>query len=246
MAKPPEFPPETSVAPEAARFSVWHALGVFIAGVIGGLVGFSIGIQIAGDQSLKVSEQGAFATFCGFAGQFGAIAAGLWIVSRLRGSGSWARDSGLALRANDGWALFAGLGLQVAFIPVLLLLTDLVNEKQGVVEQIEDASGAKLAVLAVFAGLVAPVLEELLFRGLLLRSLQRKMSAAWAIATSAIAFGVIHVLLDPTLGTLVVVPGLIVMGAISAIFAVRSGNLSQSILFHIGFNLLAVVGALFA
>jgi membrane protease YdiL (CAAX protease family) len=244
MARPPEFPPETSVAPDAARFSVWHALAVFIAGVIGGIVGLSIGLALSGDESAKLSDQSALTTFCAFAGQFAVVALGLWIVSRTRGSGSWSRDYGFALRVNDGWAIFLGLAVQVL---MLLALAPFVqpDEEQGVVDAIQDASGAKLAVLALAAGLFAPVLEELLFRGLLLRSLLRKVSVAAAIIVSSVIFGGVHLLLDPTYGTLVVTPGLMVMGAIAAILAVRSGELSQPILFHVGFNLLVVVAALF-
>ena len=34
------------------------------------------------------------------------------------------------------------------------------------------------------------------------------------------------------------------LGVVSGVLAVRSGNLSQSILLHVGFNLIAVVGAI--
>jgi membrane protease YdiL (CAAX protease family) len=241
MAQPAELP----VDPAAARFSVWHALAIFIAGVIGGIVGFSIGVGITGDEVDTFSDQSALTTFCGFAGQFGVIAAGLVLVSRWRATGSWRRDYGLVVRINDGWAIFAGLGLQVALLIALFPLVNLVDDEQGVVEDIQDANGAKLAVLAIFAGVVAPLLEEVLFRGLFLRALLRKMKVPLAIAIDAIVFGGIHALLDPSLGTLVITPGLIIMGAFAAVMAVRSGELSQPILFHVGFNMLVVVGALF-
>ncbi len=100
-------------------------------------------------------------------------------------------------------------------------------------------------MLAVFAGLIAPFCEELLFRGLLLRSLARRVPALWAIALSALAFAAAHPLFDPSLGSLAVVPALFALGAVSGVVALRTGELSRSILLHVGFNLLTTVAALF-
>ena len=90
----------------------------------------------------------------------------------------------------------------------------------------------------------APIFEELVFRGLLLRALLARMGPNWAIAVSALTFGSVHFLGGNALGTLAVLPALVGIGAISGVLAVRSGELSQSILLHMGFNLLAVAGAL--
>ena len=67
------------------------------------------------------------------------------------------------------------------------------------------------------------------------------MGPNWAIAVSALTFGSVHLIGGTTLGTLAVLPALFGIGAISGMLAVRSGELSQSILLHMGFNLLAVV-----
>ena len=99
-------------------------------------------------------------------------------------------------------------------------------------------------MIAVGALVLAPLFEELLFRGLLLRSLQPLMSDGWAIGVQATVFGAVHFVGGSPLGTLIALPALIGLGVVSGILAVRSGNLSQSILLHVGFNLLAVVAAL--
>ena len=117
------------------------------------------------------------------------------------------------------------------------------RREPGVVDDLLDSSGAKLAVIAIAAGLLAPIFEELLFRGVLLRALLPRMGPNWAIAVSAVTFGAVHFLGGNPLGTLAVLPALIGIGAISGVLAVRSGELSQSILLHMGFNLLAVLGA---
>jgi uncharacterized protein len=99
--------------------------------------------------------------------------------------------------------------------------------------------------LAVFAVLLAPVVEELVFRGLLLRALLRRMDVTGAVVVSSLAFALVHVIGDPSLGSLAVVPGLLGIGMVAAVLAVRSGSLSQPILLHVGFNLLTTLYALF-
>jgi membrane protease YdiL (CAAX protease family) len=86
---------------------------------------------------------------------------------------------------------------------------------------------------------VAPVGEELLFRGLLLRALVRRTSPPVAIGVAALAFALVHVALDPGAGF--AVPALLLLGLLSGYRAWRTGNLSQSILLHAGFNLVAVL-----
>ncbi len=83
--------------------------------------------------------------------------------------------------------------------------------------------------------LFAPLVEELLFRGLLLRSLLRRTSPVAAVVISSVVFAAVH-LLDPNTAPLMA--PLLLLAAISGIRAVRSGDLSQSILLHVGFNLL--------
>jgi membrane protease YdiL (CAAX protease family) len=55
---------------------------------------------------------------------------------------------------------------------------------------------------------------------------------------SSVAFAAVH-LLDPS--TLPLMAPLLLLAVISAIRAVRTGDLSQSILLHVGFNLLSAV-----
>ena len=95
--------------------------------------------------------------------------------------------------------------------------------------------------MAITAGVLAPIFEELLFRGLLLRSLLRRMPAWAAVVVSSVAFGVVH-FLDPA--TIPIVPALIGLGIVSAVLAIRSGGLLRSIALHMGFNLVTVVIAI--
>lgn len=96
---------------------------------------------------------------------------------------------------------------------------------------------------ALFAVLVPPVVEESIFRGVLLPALERTYGRFWAIALSAVAFGLVH---SSTYGldwhpiVLSSVTGLL-LGALR----VYSGSLWPAIAGHSAMNLYASLEALF-
>jgi len=172
----------------------------------------------------------------------------LIVVSKRKGQDSLGKDFGIAWPfdrlkpgAVVGWlALGAGLsiGAQLLLAPISSI-ADLNDSAQEVSKALEHSSGAGRVLFALAVVLVAPPVEELLFRGALLRSLQRRWSAAVAIFASAIIFAAIHVVGDPGAGY--VVPGLLLLGLISGYQAVKTGNIVRSMLLHMGFNLLSAV-----
>jgi membrane protease YdiL (CAAX protease family) len=178
-----------------------------------------------------------------------AIIAWLAMVARRKGTGSLRSDFGLELvRPATAWIsdlpwLFVGVGLQlVALIPIGVLETIYGHTaKQDVVKTADHATGWQVPVLALTIVLLAPLTEELLFRGALLRSLLRKVAPATAVLVSAVVFGLVHALGDPSIGTVIALPAIILLGVVSGYQAARTGNLSRSILLHVGFNALSVV-----
>jgi membrane protease YdiL (CAAX protease family) len=224
------------------RWGLGDFFWIYFVGVVAGVVLGSVGYGISGDPA---GDPGALTTFLALGGQFGGWVAGMVWVSRRKGRGSLRADFGFVVRARDGWYLVAGIGLEIALGLMVYPLVELAdNQRQSVVEELDKAHGLELLALALFAGLVAPFCEELLFRGLLLRSLARRVPALWAVTISALVFATAHPLFDPSLGSLVVVPALFGLGAVSGVVALRTGDLSKSILLHVGFNLLTTVFAL--
>jgi hypothetical protein len=218
-------------------FSVYF-FGIFVAYLLAG-IGYGITHDAAGDP-------GTLTTGLALVGQFGGWFLALAWVSRRKGRGSLHADFGLVVHGRDLWLVVAGIGLEIVLALMVYPISNLVNnERQGVVRDLQTSHGLHLALLALFAGLVAPVCEELLFRGLLLRALRRRFSPVAAVAISALVFALAHPALDPHLGTFALVPALFGLGAISGAVAVRRGDLSASIMLHIGFNLLTTLGAVF-
>jgi membrane protease YdiL (CAAX protease family) len=221
------------------RWGIPDALWCYLAGILGAIVGLTVTGARPDDDRVAVLAAGLL-------GQYGASVGVLVAVSRTKGLGSLRADFGLTVRARDWSAVLGGVGLQVAIGIALVPIVHLVDESQTVVRDLDEASGAELWLLAVTALLLAPVLEELLFRGLLLRALLRRTTPVAAVAVSAVVFALVHPLLDPSLGSVAVVPGLLGVGLLTGVLAVRTGDLSRPILVHLGFNLLTVVGALAA
>lgn len=181
------------------------------------------------------------ASLVALAAQTAAVVAYLLFAAR-RGRGSLRADFGLRVSGRDGLWLLVGFGLAAASGLLLAPIIDaghLSNSSQDVVRVFQRAHGAETALFVVAVLAVAPVGEELLFRGVLLRALVRRTSPAAAIGVAALAFALVHVALDPGAGF--AVPALILLGLLSGYRAWRTGNLSQSILLHAGFNLVAVL-----
>lgn len=238
------MPPEGRVPVErpVVRWGLGDFFWVYFGGILAGLVFATVGFAISHDQA---GNPGALTEGLSFVGQFGGWVLGLVLVSRRKGLGTLRADFGFVIHLRDAWVIAAGVVAEIALTILINPLVSLAHDQhQDVVKELNDARGVKLALIALVAGLVAPICEELLFRGLLLRALRRRVSPVAAVAISALVFALAHPLLDPTIGTVAVVPALFALGAISGVLALRRGNLSMSIFLHIGFNLLTTVFAL--
>lgn len=223
------------------RWGIPDVAWCWLAGLAGAVVLVGVAAAAAGGEP---GDDPPVVLLAAFAGQYGGIALALAVVARRKGRGGLAADFGFGVAARDWPFLLAGVGLQVALGLALRPLADLAGDgdRQEVVRQVQDAAGLELVLLGLAAAVLAPVLEEVLFRGLLLRSLLRRMPAAPAVAVSALVFGLVH-LTDWSLGTAVVLPGLVAVGVVAGVQAVRTGSLSRPILLHVGFNALVVVAA---
>ena len=137
---------------------------------------------------------------------------------------------------------FVGLGVVLAIVATLAvaLLVDLDDTPQEIARIAEDATGVAIVFGFVVTVILAPLVEEVIFRGGLLFALQRSMPFAGAAAISAAAWAAIH-FEGPD--SAVVLPVLFVLGLILAALA-RSGGVGRAILVHAGFNLLAALALL--
>lgn len=97
--------------------------------------------------------------------------------------------------ATIGWGLLCGIGLLVTMVIVMAVGLAIDGSMADKLEdsQVELGLGLWPKVLAVVAlVLFAPLGEELVFRGLLLRGLAARMGFWWAAALSSVVFGMAH------------------------------------------------------
>lgn len=157
----------------------------------------------------------------------------------------WGEDgnppAGVPLDSNNfgrlgGWwlALVASIATMAAsFVaePVNALLPEMPEILKQALEQLtEGPVWISLISVSVFA----PLFEEWLCRGLVLRGLLRKMSPAWAIAISALFFAVLH--MNPWQA----IPAFI-LGLLFGYVYYRTGSLKLTMLMHCVNNTMAVV-----
>ena len=123
--------------------------------------------------------------------------------------------------------------IPLLYVPVHLLFPD-VDVAEKAKEVTDLAKGGGIALIAVCIAFGAPLVEELFFRGLLQRSAARRLGPRWAIAISAVTFGLAH--FQP-----VQLLGLVAFGVVLGVLAHRSGRLGPSLVAHMAFNATTVV-----
>jgi uncharacterized protein len=174
---------------------------------------------------------------------------GLWfgmlgvplVASKLKGHGP-VQDYGLR---SEGWdaplGFAAGLLTQLLLIPLLygpifwltdLDSSDLEDPARGLTDRATDSFGVTMLILIV--GIGAPIVEEIFYRGLLQRSLERRFGVWPGILGSALLFGLSHF-------QLLQLPALVLFGIVLGLLAQRTGRLAAPIAAHIVFNMTTVL-----
>lgn len=227
----------------AAVWTYPDAMALFFGGLLGSVFALSIGIAANGGEELSnvmllaVSSVGSAAVTFGLLGY----------LSRRRGTGSWDLDFGLRFEPRDALGLLYGMGLQIAVIVVvqfpLIELLNLEDPPEQDVAQIagEASSLGTRALIVLVVVVLAPLTEELLYRGVLLSRVRRDYSRHAAVAISAAVFAGIH-LIDPD--AILAIPGLFVIGVALGYQALHTQRLGLAVSTHAGVNLLAAIAIL--
>ena len=173
------------------------------------------------------------------------VAIVVWVGDH-KGNG-WIRDFHVAIRAIDvPLGLVAGIVAQFVLVPVLsypiLKLShqdaeDMAKPARELADKVHGAGGVLLLLLVV--GVIAPIAEELFFRGLFFRSIEKRWNQWWALGLSSAFFGFIH--FQP----LQFLP-LAAAGAVFGLLVIATGRLGPAIVAHMAFNTSTVVVLLWA
>jgi membrane protease YdiL (CAAX protease family) len=223
--------------------AVWLA-SQFVTGFVGG-----IGVVVSG-ADLGDPFVLALLTLATMAAAVVAVVALL----RLR-LGGWRRVTGEG-RARAWLLVVAGvvglgaplaIGLATDSLARLLDIALPEEPSQALLADLAGASPAVLAMSAVFVVLLAPVVEELVFRRSLFAAMDRRWGTAVGVAVSSLAFAVVHVelLLAGAFG-LLQMGGLLVLGALFAIGYKLADSAWPPIIAHAAFNLVAMIAVVAA
>jgi len=226
--------------PSDVSWGLRDVLIAIVAGYLGAAVVASVCASLGGWTT--AAETPGWALFAAQIPLWAAmVGVPVW-ATRTRGSGP-GPDLHLAFRWLDvPLGVAAGLVTQLGLVRLLYwplgrwISSDrLEAPARDLADRFGGAWGAVLLVVMVC--IAAPVAEEVLYRGLLLRSLQRRVGTTWAVVVSSLVFGAMHL-------QFVQFPGLALFGLVAALLVVRTGRLGTSILAHVAFNAVTVVSLL--
>jgi hypothetical protein len=174
------------------------------------------------------------------------------LASYVKGQRSLALDFGLTFKPVDiGWGVLGGvavLGITIALNLFWMVVSgDSAPDNSGFLPDsptVLEATGLLIAV-----AVVTPFAEELFFRGLLLRSLEKRFNPMIAIVVSAVVFGSLHFLGVTSASNLAefALQGLFISvvitgyGVVFALLDVYTGRLWPSIIAHMLVNGVGVV-----
>jgi uncharacterized protein len=210
----------------------------FLLVILGGLAGAAVLLPVG-----ALLGGGELSLVLALSGQYIGQLVVLWWLARRR------EDLGFNIVSTDTFYLGLGLLLQLALAVLFLPLTSLLFPDGDSAQQVGSAlagletTPARVAAVLT-AVVVAPVTEELTFRGVLLKAFHKRGRRTIMVLTSLV-FAAFHTLgLDPERllqAAAVVLPQLFLVGLVLAWITLRTGRLGPAIFIHSGFNLLAAL-----
>jgi membrane protease YdiL (CAAX protease family) len=223
------------------RWGLGDAVVGWVLSLAGAVLALSAVVAVTGDPATDISL-----------GWANIAQIGLWIpllgvplwAARLKGNGA-VRDYGLRVEPIDGLVgPIAGFASQLVLLPLLYIpifwLTnsdtdDLGETARNLTDRADDPFS--VAMLVILTGIGAPIVEEIFYRGLLLRSLERRFGQVAAVVVSGLVFGAVHFQLLP-------LPGLALFGMVLGYLTVKTGRLGAPIAAHMAFNMVTVISLL--
>ena len=239
----PSVPTQTT----EPRFTFGDVVLVVLAGFVAALVVSGIIAGVGVNETDEVVLSVVVLLPAQYIGQLAVI---VWIVRRRNTT----LFEGLRfdIQPGDLFYTLTGLALQFALAMLFFPIYELANLEDSGQTIIDVAADAELPLIAVIAlalsaAVAAPVVEELTYRGVLLRSLRRRMGVRATILVSSITFAALHIfsvdLGDPQwlLQFGLLIPQLFLVAVPLAWLTLKHDRLGPAIFTHAGFNLWLVI-----
>lgn len=224
-------------ASHEARFTITHAAALWLGAYVAALPLQALVIAVMGDGGLDPDEWPMTTTAATVLCLWVPFVIGLVVLSRLRGGTSFRDDYRARFRLLDLIGLPIGVIGQFLLVPLVYwpLSTlfpdafDATKVEERATDLWNRAEGGWVLVLVLIVVVGAPLIEEFVYRGVILQALESRLNDVLALVLSAAFFAAIH--LQP-----VEFPGLFVIGLVFGLCWQRTGRLACPILAHVGFN----------
>lgn len=213
----------------------------FVLVWLGGILGASIFLALG-----ELSDAGPWVPMVGLVGQYVGFGALFLLIARGRDTS----ELGLGIEVGDLRYLALGIFLQLVIATLLTPLAEALlpegGQPQQLVDRIIGPDPSNALRITFFTALVVPgpFFEELIYRGILLRSFIRR-GRVFAIVGTAVIFAAVHI---PDLdfenlaaSIAVVMPPLLVLAILLAWVTLRKERLGPAVFLHSGWNLLAAI-----
>jgi membrane protease YdiL (CAAX protease family) len=161
----------------------------------------------------------------------------LVVVSQYWGGARPLKDFRVSFRLVDVAGIPIGIASQLILLPLVYwplqnLFPDTFSSEdieERARELWDKANGVWVIALIAVVVIGAPLIEEIVYRGMILQALQGRLHEILALILSAAWFGAIH--LQP-----VEFPGLFIFGLVLGLCFQKTGRLGSAILAHAAFN----------
>jgi membrane protease YdiL (CAAX protease family) len=224
-------------APGEPRFQAGHAFAAWLIAALVALSGQIAILAATGYVDVTVDERPLWLDAVLLIPLWVSLLVATIVISHHWGTGRLRDDYGLRFRAFDLLGIPIGIASQAVLIPAIYWVLRVSSEDvSSQARTLTDRAGsdAEVVLLVLMVVVGAPIIEELFFRGLLMRAIQARWNDGLALVASALFFALVH--FQP-----LQIPGLFVFGLILGTCAQRTGRLGMSILAHSAFNATAVV-----
>lgn len=225
----------TRVDPDQARISVPQAFGVWAATwIAGNLLGAGV---VAATGYSSTTDAPVWVSMVLAATLWTPMLIGLWLLSDRLDARPFADEYGLRFKLVDLIGIPVGVLAQLVVVrlvywPLERGWPDIFSRsrvERNARDLYDQAHGGWLVGLVVIVVIGAPIVEELMYRGLLQGAMVRRFNDVVAVVAIAAFFAAIHF-------RWVEFPGLFVFGLILGVCALRTGRLGMGIAAHMAFN----------
>jgi len=226
----------------AATWSVWEALAVYVAAiVIAGLATLPVLSAVHDEDvaNLVASAVAALVTIAVLIAWLSHSHRTWRSVLGFPGPGEWWRE----IRASIGFGLLLypvmvfGVGVVVSVV-----LSALFGHPAQAPEQVPASlPPAGVVVAILYAVVIAPVHEELFFRGILFRSVGDRYGLIAGLLASGFGFSLIHYVPGPGEDALLLMGVMFFNGMALAWWYARRGTIVASVVAHMVFNVIGMI-----